>query len=123
MYGNKHLGKNNINNILKNKIKMKTISPVVFPLNLGTATILNAYCINDNLNDSATFYYALLSDTQGQLSQGNLTMEGQDYADWVTNEYAYDFVASKIDVTIVGDYVPPVVEPVVEEIAEDVTVD
>jgi hypothetical protein len=102
---------------------MKTISPVVFPLNLGTANLLNAYCINDNLSDSATFYYALLSDTQGQLSQGNLTMEGQDYADWVTNEYAYDFVASKIDVTIVGDYVPPVVEPVVEEIAEDVTVD
>ena len=102
---------------------MKTISPVVFPLNLGTAVILNAYCINDNLSDSATFYYALLSDTQAQLSQGNLTMEGQDYADWVTNEYAYDFVASKIDVTIVGDYVPPVVEPVVEEIAEDVTVD
>jgi hypothetical protein len=102
---------------------MKQIEPVVFPLNLGTATILNAYCINDNLSDSATFYYALLSDTQAQLSQGNLTMEGQDYADWVTNDYAYDFVASKIDVTIIGDYVPPVVEPVVEEIAEDVTVD
>jgi hypothetical protein len=84
---------------------MKTISPVVFPLNLGTATIFNAYCINDNLSDSATFYYALLSDTKSQFSQGNLTMEGQDYADWVTNEYAYNWVASKIDVTIVGDYV------------------
>ena len=84
---------------------MKTISPVVFPLNLGTATILNAYCINDNLSDSATFYYALLSDTKSQFSQGNLTMEGQEYADWVTNEYAYNWVASKIDVTIVGDYV------------------
>jgi hypothetical protein len=84
---------------------MKTISPVAFPLNLGTATILNAYCINDNLSDSATFYYALLSDTQGQFSQGNLTMEGQDYADWVTNDYAYNWVASKIDVVIVGEYV------------------
>jgi len=84
---------------------MKQISPVVFPLNLGTATILNAYCINDNLSDSATFYYALLSDTKSQFSQGNLTMEGQDYADWVTNDYAYNWVASKIDVTIVGDYV------------------
>ena len=87
---------------------MKSISPVVFPLNLGTATILNAYCINDNLSDAATFYYALLSDTQAQLSQGNLTMEGQDYADWVSNDYAYNFVASKIDVTIVGDYVESV---------------
>ena len=102
---------------------MKTIENVTFPLNLGVASLLNAYCINDNLSDSATFYYALLSDSLAQLSQGNLTMEGQDYADWTTNDYAYDFVASKIDVTIVGDYVPPVVEPVVEEIAEDVTVD
>jgi len=84
---------------------MKTISPVVFPLNLGTATILNAYCINDNLSDSATFYYALLSDTKGQLSQGNLTMGGQDYVGWVTNDYAYNWVAEQIDVTIVGDYV------------------
>jgi len=98
---------------------MKQIEPVVFPLNLGTATILNAYCINDNLSDSATFYYALLSDTQGQLSQGNLTMQGQDYLGWVTNEYAYNWVADQIDVTITGDYVlvAPVVveEPVVEE--------
>ena len=84
---------------------MKTIENVTFPLNLGVASLLNAYCINDNLSDSATFYYALLSDTQAQLSQGNLTMEGQDYADWVTNDYAYNWVASKIDVTIVGDYV------------------
>jgi hypothetical protein len=84
---------------------MKTISPVVFPLNLGTAKILNAYCINDNLKDSATFYYALLSETQSQLQQGNLTMTGQDYALWVTNDYAYNWVASQIDVTIVGDYV------------------
>ena len=84
---------------------MKQIKPVVFPLNLGTATILNAYCISDNLSTSATFYYALLSDTQAQLSQGNLTMEGQDYADWQTNSYAWDFVAQQINVTIVGDYV------------------
>jgi len=89
---------------------MKTIENVTFPLNLGVASLLNAYCINDNLSDSATFYYALLSDTQAQLSQGNLTMEGQDYADWTTNDYAYNWVAEQIDVTITGDYVPPVVE-------------
>jgi hypothetical protein len=78
---------------------------VVFPLNLGTAVILNSYCINDNLSTSATFYYALLSDTQAQLSQGNLTMEVQDYADWKKNQYAYDCIAAKINVTIVGDFV------------------
>jgi len=98
---------------------MKTIEPVVFPLNLGTATILNAYCINDNLSTSATFYYALLSDTQSQLSQGNLTMTGQDYDDWATNDYAYNWVATQIDVVITGDYVPPVPPeptPIVEEV-------
>jgi hypothetical protein len=102
---------------------MKTIEPVVFPLNLGTATILNAYCINDNLNNAATFYYALLSDTQSQLQQGNLTMTGEDYIGWATNEYAYNWVATQIDVTITGDYVPPVPpvpEPIVEEAIEEV---
>jgi hypothetical protein len=86
---------------------MKTIEPVVFPLNLGTATILNAYCVNDNLSTSATFYYALLSDSQSQLSQGNLNMTGEDYAAWQTNQYAYDWIATQIDVTITGEYVPP----------------
>ena len=104
---------------------MKQIEPVVFPLNLGTATILNAYCINDNLSNSATFYYALLSDTQSQLQQGNLTMTGEVYDNWATNDYAYNWVASEIDVTIIGDYVPPVPpqpeptpEPIVEEAIE-----
>ena len=94
---------------------MKTIEIVVFPLNLGNATILNAYCISDNLSTSASFYYALLSDNQVQLSQGNLTMTGQDYNDWQTNQYAWDWVATQIDVTIIGDYVPPVVEPPIVE--------
>jgi hypothetical protein len=92
---------------IKNK-KMKIIQSVVFPLNLGTASILNAYCINDNLSNSATFYYALLSDVQSQLQQGNLTMTGEDYDNWATNEYAYDWVAQQIDVTIIGDYAPTV---------------
>jgi hypothetical protein len=82
---------------------MKTIEPVVFPLNLGTATLLNAYCINDNLSNAATFYYTLLSDVQSQLQQGNLTMTGEDYDNWATNEYAYDWVAQQIEVTIIGD--------------------
>ena len=98
---------------------MKQIEPVVFPLNLGTASLLNAYCINDNLSNAATFYYSLLSDAQSQLQQGNLTMTGEDYVGWATNEYAYNWVATQIDVTITGDYVPPV-PPVVEENTEEV---
>lgn len=98
---------------------MKQIQPVVFPLNLGTATILNAYCINDNLSTSATFYYALLSETQTQLQQGNLTMTGTDYDNWETNDYAYEWVAQQISVTIIGDYIPPTpIEEKVETIVE-----
>ena len=87
---------------------MKTIQPVIFPLNLGTATILNVYCINDNLSTSATFYYTLLSDVQSKLQEGNLTMTGEDYDNWITNDYAYEWVAQQIDVTITGDYLPTV---------------
>jgi hypothetical protein len=45
-------------------------------------------------------------------------MSGEDYVGWATNEYAYNWVATQIDVTITGDYVPPVPpqpEPIVEE--------
>jgi hypothetical protein len=94
---------------------MKQIQPVVFPLNLGTATILNAYCINDNLSSAATFYYALLTQELSQLQQGNLTMTDEVYSNWQTNEYAYLWIAEQLDVTIVGDYVPPVVEEVVND--------
>ena len=99
---------------------MKTISPVVFPLGLGVAKILNSYVINDNLLTSATFWYGLMSETpEGnvgtQLNQGNLTMTGEDYAAYQTNNYAWDWVAAQLDVTITGEYVPPVPAPIVEE--------
>jgi hypothetical protein len=48
-------------------------------------------------------------------------MTGQDYADWQTNQYAYDWIATQIDVTIIGDYVPPVPEPIVPEVVAEVT--
>jgi hypothetical protein len=95
---------------------MKNITPISIWDN-GTnqeACILNAYCINDNLSTSATFYYSLLSDTMQQLAQGNLIMSGEVYDAWQTNDYAYDWVAGQLNLTIVGDYVPPVVEPIAE---------
>lgn len=91
---------------------MKNITPISIWDN-GTvqqASVLNAYVINDNLINSAIFYYTLSSESLQQLAQGNLTMQGQDYDDWQTNDYAYDWVATQLNLTIVGDYVPPVVE-------------
>ena len=103
---------------------MKTIESVSIWDN-GTvqeAKILNAYCINDNLSTSGTFYYSILSDAQQQLAQGNLTMTGEDYQAWQTNEYAYDWVAGQLNLTITGDYVPPVPpapEPTPEPLTEE----
>ena len=95
---------------------MKIIIPISIWDNgiVQQATILNAYVVNDNLINSATFYYTLSSESLQQLAQGNLTMQGQDYDDWQTNDYAYDWVAAQLNLTIIGDYVPPVVEPIVE---------
>ena len=94
---------------------MKNITPISIWDN-GTvqeATVLNAYVINDNLINSAIFYYTLFSESLQQLAQGNLTMQGQDYDDWQTNDYAYEWVAKQLNLTIIGDYVKP--EPIVVE--------
>jgi len=77
------------------------------------ATILNAYVINLILNQSATFYYALNSANEDgsigeTLTQGNLSMTGQDYQDWLIDNDAWDWVAEQLNLTITGDYVPPV---------------
>jgi hypothetical protein len=101
---------------------MKQITPISI-WDKGTvqeAIILNAYCINDNLSTSATFYYSLLSDSLQQLAQGNLSMSGEDYIGWQTNDYAYDWVATQLNLIITGDYVPPVVEPIAEVTPEPI---
>ena len=77
------------------------------------ATILNAYAVNVTLGTSATFYYSLLSETTdgnvgSQVAQGNLSMTGEAYTQWEVDSYAWDWVAAQLNLTITGDYVPPV---------------
>ena len=86
-----------------------------------SATILNAYCINDNLSTSATFYYALLSDTKQTLATGNISMSGEVYDYWETNEYVYKWIANELNLVIVGDWVEPISE--VDETAEKLNSD
>ena len=95
---------------------MKTIQPVTSWANgqAVQAKILNAYVINDNLNTAATFYYALLEENEdGSLgagvAQGNLTMTGDAYTQYETNNYAWDWIATTLGLTITGDYVPLIV--------------
>ena len=83
---------------------MKKIQPVVFPLNLGTATQLECNG-QDNFSTSVTIYYQLLSETNQQLQAGNLTLEGFDYEAYNTstdgNEYIYQWTATQLGVTLV----------------------
>lgn len=96
---------------------MKTIQPVQSWANgqVVEATILDAYAIQDNLTSSATFWYGIFDDSMGQVSQGNLVMTGSDYTAYLTNQYAWDWIATQLNLTIIGDYVPPVVEPIITE--------
>ena len=103
---------------------MKTIQPVQSWNNGQTveATILNAYVIQDNLISSATFWYGLFDDAMQQIAQGNLTMTGDDYIAYQTNQYAWDWVANSLGLTITGEYVPPtppIPEPIVETPIEE----
>jgi hypothetical protein len=91
---------------------MKTISPVQSWTNGQSvqATILNAYAVNVALGTSAIFYYSLLDDKQVMVAQGNLTMSGADYQKWSLDQFAWDFIANELNLTIIGDYVAPVIK-------------
>ena len=94
---------------------MKTIEAVSIWDNGKTlnATILNAYAVNVILGNSAKFWYELLTlnsdlKLENQVAQGNLSMTGEDYAKWSVDAYAWDWVAQQLNLTITGEYVPPV---------------
>lgn len=99
---------------------MKTITPVSIWSNGKTteAKILNAYAVNVTLNVSATFYWALFAETETEncgelLQQGNLLMSSEAYQSWNTDNVAWDWVASELNLTITGEYVPPApIEPI-----------
>lgn len=96
---------------------MKTIQPVTVWYNGQEiqATILGAVVQNDNLLDSATFQYQLLTEVSSMpgylyaqpVASNYLTMTGQDYLDWDTNDYAYAWIAEQLNLIITGPYVPP----------------
>lgn len=97
---------------------MKTIQPVTVWYNGQEvqATVLNAFVQNDNLKNSATFQYQLLQEiiVEGSaysylqpIASNLLTMTGEAYEAWDTNDYAYDWIAQQLNLTITGEYVPP----------------
>ena len=93
---------------------MKQIQPVTVWSNGQEvqADGLNAYVVSDNLLNQAVFYYGIGTivynlypalPSVNVLASGQLTMTGQAYEDYQTNQYAWDWVAQQLNLTIIGD--------------------
>lgn len=83
---------------------------------LKEANWFTCYAVSDNLKDSATFYYGLHERNDAEmtmtiLADGNLLMNGADYQGWQTNEYAWQWVAQKLGLTLIEEEVVPPTEP------------
>jgi hypothetical protein len=85
---------------------MKQIQPITLWVNgqQQTATLFNLIIINDNLLNSATFYWQLLDADASKLADGNLTMGEPDYDVWGSsadiNQSAYQWAASQLNITL-----------------------
>jgi hypothetical protein len=109
---------------------MKQIKEVLIWQNGSTkrATIINAYVVNLILNQSATFYYGLSTQNEDgsvgeTISQGNLSMTGEDYARWIIDNDAWDYIANSLNIEVIGDYVTTVsAEPIAEAVVEETIV-
>jgi hypothetical protein len=88
---------------------MKQIQPFQIWVNgqVQTASCINAYIINDNLQDKAEFYWALFTaQTDGnQLSAGNLTIIEPNYSIWDStadiNQSAYEWICDQLGLTLI----------------------
>jgi hypothetical protein len=64
------------------------------------ADSLELFAANDNLINSVVFYYALYSEGQNLIS-GNLILSGTEYDLWQDNEYAWNWVATKLGLVLI----------------------
>ena len=85
---------------------MKQIQPLTLWVNgqQATATQFSLIIINDNLKDTAIFYYQLFDANTTPLLSGNLTMGEPDYDVWGAsadiNLAAYQWAASQLNITL-----------------------
>jgi hypothetical protein len=87
---------------------MKEIKPVTM-WNGVEGIYLTTWASNVTLGTSAVFSYNILNASQQGLVNGYLNMTGEDYTKWGANDsYAWEFIATSLNLTIIGDYVPPV---------------
>jgi hypothetical protein len=88
---------------------MKEIQPIQIWVSgqEQTGNWINAYIINDNLQDSATFYWAIFSSEAdgNKLSEGNLNIVEPDYSVWDStadiNLAAYQWICDQLGLTLI----------------------
>ena len=100
---------------------MKQITPIQAWQNgeIVEAKILNAYAVSVTLDQSASFYYALLTEKRQMVAQGNLSMDTEAYEQWQLDSYAWNWVASQLNLTIVGEWVDPIIEELFPSATEE----
>ena len=98
--------------------QMKQIQPITTWINGQSVigSILQSYGSSVILGESATFFYAIFDLSMNTVAQGYLTMTGEAYQDWTVDSYAWDWIAEQLNLTIIGDYIPPIVETPSSEI-------
>lgn len=71
-----------------------------------TACYLALLCNSDNLLNQAVFYWSfydkLIDKPGNKLTDGNIVMSGTDYESWNSNDYAWNWAANQLGVTITG---------------------
>ena len=92
---------------------MKLIQPIQIwkDGDLKAASMISMYISYDDLSTTATFQYQLYNDDLCIVAESKLSIYGENYANWGSsgdsNAEAYTYGALKLNLTIIGDYVPP----------------
>jgi len=67
------------------------------------AIYLAAESIQDDLETEAKFYYTLLDENYNTLIAGNISIVGNDYIQWLANDFAtnwiMNWIAAKLNLT------------------------
>jgi hypothetical protein len=84
---------------------MKKIKSVQIWDNGGNieATKFQLNAVNVNLENSAPFYYSLLDENNMKLREGNLYMDGKDYQNWQSDEFAWNWAAEKLNLELISE--------------------
>lgn len=68
---------------------------------LKTGIGLDVLIYKDNLQDYAIFGYQISAESTEIIANGELHISGQDYEDWTDNDYAWNYVATKLGLTFI----------------------